>query len=146
MLRGVRQYAGALLGALHAIDERLTGVITALEGAERVDAVEARMASLEGGMARWTAEAEGELLRAHNERKAARAAEERTRYREQRLADIDDDQDGAEVPEDYRRAVAALSGASGSDDGLSSVPGMVGGDRQARRATLNDLRRRKWGL
>lgn len=143
-IRRIRAWSGAVLGALQGIVAALEALGRPQGRGEAVEALETRLASLEASQARWHAEMEAQLIRAEQERKTARAAEERTRYKERRLASLDDDdEEGGELPEGYRELLAAGAGAGGPAGGVPPVQSGVGNGRKARRSALL---RRKFGI
>jgi chromosome segregation ATPase len=155
MFTALRQYPRQLVGALQSIATAIEAVRAQLEvTAEQpelppqLDMFDERITTIERSLATWTAEMEAQLMRAESDRKQARAAEERARHKEAKIAKAmegDDDELG-DIPEEYRRLLHDRNGEGSADQGMLELPpGMGARGKAHRRATKNAITRLKFG-
>lgn len=134
LVRSIREWAGALLAVLQGIEQALHGlreVAEPLGADERLGTLLERVDALERNRAMWEAEVEATFIRAENERKNARAAEERARYKARKVEDSDGDEVGEQGELDA--LLSEANGARGQEGGVPPVRSGVGSRREAQR-------------
>ncbi len=140
MFRRISAAARSLHDLLEDIRALLQGVVSALQEREDTD-LAARVEKLELGRAMWEAEVEALLLKATDEKKRARAAEERARKREKRAEDDAGDEYSLEdLPPEYLALLQAGNGPEGGGEGVQPVRSHVGLSSAEQRAFAKRLK------
>jgi len=150
-LRGTARHAADLAAATVSAIAEVAGAVKDVGAAVRegglgdrapqdVSALQARLDELERTRALWEAEMEAAVMRAQNERRTARAAEQRAIEREKRInrEEPDDAQDDEGTLGQPRLEVAPPSHA----EEMQPVRQSVGAGRKGRRAAAVQA---KWG-
>lgn len=145
MFRSLRTWSGELLGALQALVILLQHVSLLLEDvrqgkheSEAVARLATRVGELELSRSLHEAQMEAELLKAVNERKQARAAEERAKYAARRLGG--DEESEGELPAGYRELLRGGDGNGGETAGVPDVRPPMGTTRAERKARATRMK------
>ena len=143
MFETLRKASEALQGLRVSIASVERILRTTLENAEQREALSDRIATLEVGYAKWSAEAEATLLKADALFKNARNAEERARDKSKKRNGQPEPQVEGEA--EIRAAYAELYGVPESEIDLSLLPDVLGaeaGSERTRAETGKALRLR----